>query len=72
MAYQWLGTDPLDGWRQRLKRTGWVNNKVALPESVADHMYRMGMCCMLIDEANAVVDRSKYALESCDCVRTSR
>lgn len=46
---------------QRLKRTGWVNNHVALPESVADHMYRMGMCCMLLDESNAAVDRSKYA-----------
>ncbi|RLN88188.1 hypothetical protein BBJ28_00015936, partial [Nothophytophthora sp. Chile5] len=41
-----------------LKRTGWVNNKVALPESVADHMYRMSMCCMLLDD-NSAVNRSK-------------
>ena len=30
------------------KRTGWVNDEVPLPESVADHMYRMSvmaMCC---------------------------
>uniref|UniRef100_K3XAL5 5'-deoxynucleotidase n=1 Tax=Globisporangium ultimum (strain ATCC 200006 / CBS 805.95 / DAOM BR144) TaxID=431595 RepID=K3XAL5_GLOUD len=44
---------------RRLKRTGWVNNKVHLPESVADHMHRMGMCCMLIDESNTTVNRSK-------------
>jgi hypothetical protein len=48
--------------RQTLKRTGWVNNKVALPESVADHMYRMGMCCMLLDDANETVNRSKYVV----------
>lgn len=47
---------------QRLKRTGWVNNKVHLPESVADHMYRMGMCCMLIDDSNTTVNRSKCVL----------
>lgn len=49
----------MDAVWQRLKRTGWVNNKVALPESVADHMYRMGMCCMLLDDSGAAVDRSK-------------
>jgi hypothetical protein len=45
---------------QQLKRTGWVNHNVHLPESVADHMYRMGMCCMLIDEVNPSVNRSKF------------
>ncbi|KAG6580265.1 Hydrolase-HD superfamily protein [Phytophthora cinnamomi] len=49
----------LCGRIKTLKRTGWVNNKVALPESVADHMYRMGMCCMLLDDANETVNRSK-------------
>ncbi|KAF1776687.1 hypothetical protein PC129_g18888 [Phytophthora cactorum] len=49
----------LCGRLKRLKRTGWVNNKVALPESVSDHMYRMGMCCMLLDDANEAVNRSK-------------
>ncbi|KAG7385557.1 HD domain-containing protein 2 [Phytophthora pseudosyringae] len=49
----------LCGRLKTLKRTGWVNNKVALPESVADHMYRMGMCCMLLDDANETVNRSK-------------
>ncbi|KAG1687603.1 hypothetical protein DVH05_004724 [Phytophthora capsici] len=49
----------LCGRLKTLKRTGWVNNNVALPESVADHMYRMGMCCMLLDDANDSVNRSK-------------
>lgn len=31
-----------------LKRTGWVNNDIILPESVADHMYRMSMISFLI------------------------
>ncbi|RQM14506.1 hypothetical protein KXD40_006524 [Peronospora effusa] len=42
----------LCGRLKTLKRTGWVNNNVTLPESVADHMYRMGMCCMLLDDTN--------------------
>lgn len=29
------------------KRTGWVNFKVPQPESIADHMYRMGVISML-------------------------
>ncbi|KAF4319295.1 hypothetical protein BBO99_00004819 [Phytophthora kernoviae] len=49
----------LCGRLKTLKRTGWVNNKVALPESVADHMYRMSMCCMLLDDDNKAVNRSK-------------
>ncbi|CAI5726711.1 unnamed protein product [Hyaloperonospora brassicae] len=49
----------LCGRLKTLKRTGWVNNNVARPESVADHMYRMGMCCMLLDDANETVNRSK-------------
>ena len=53
-------TDVESYWKkQKLKRTGWVNNKVALPESVADHMYRMAMCCMLVDESNTTVNRYK-------------
>ncbi|SCV68583.1 BQ2448_704 [Microbotryum intermedium] len=30
------------------KRTGWVNNDVQLPESIADHMYRMSMMAMIL------------------------
>lgn len=32
---------------QHLKRTGWVNNNVQDPETVAGHMYRMAMMCFL-------------------------
>ncbi|KAI9917156.1 hypothetical protein PsorP6_012362 [Peronosclerospora sorghi] len=42
-----------------LKRTGWINNHVSSPESVADHMYRMGMCCMLLNDANGRINCSK-------------
>ncbi|PRW56098.1 HD domain-containing 2-like [Chlorella sorokiniana] len=30
------------------KRTGWVKRGVAGPESIADHMYRMGLMAMLV------------------------
>ncbi|KAL7681885.1 putative HD/PDEase domain, metal-dependent nucleoside 5'-monophosphatase [Plasmopara halstedii] len=49
----------LCGSLKTLKRTGWVNNKVAMPESVADHMYRMSMCCMLLEDANEALNSSK-------------
>ena len=32
------------------KRTGWVNHNVNLPESIADHMYRMSILAMLITD----------------------
>ena len=38
------------------KRTGWVNGRVPLPESVADHMYRMSvmaLTCLEYDPATA-------------------
>ena len=38
-------------------RTGWVNNEVTSPESIADHMYRMSMLAMLITDP--VVDRNR-------------
>ncbi|KAJ2795282.1 hypothetical protein H4R20_005937 [Coemansia guatemalensis] len=42
---------------KRTKRTGWINNGISGPESIADHMYRMGIMAMLIDDAT--IDRSK-------------
>jgi len=33
-----------------LKRTGWVNHEIPLPESVADHMYRMSMLSFMITD----------------------
>jgi putative hydrolases of HD superfamily len=38
------------GQLKTLKRTGWVNNDVMLPESVADHMYRMAVIAMLLTD----------------------
>jgi putative hydrolase of HD superfamily len=32
------------------KRTGWVNNRVAGPESVSDHMYRMALMSFVATE----------------------
>ncbi|CAK4645027.1 unnamed protein product [Aphanomyces euteiches] len=46
------------GQLKRLKRTGWVNHKVNAPESVADHMYRMAMCTMLLD-GDSSLDRTR-------------
>lgn len=40
------------GKLKTLKRTGWVQNGIPLPESVADHMYRMSMLTfMIVDPA---------------------
>jgi putative hydrolases of HD superfamily len=42
---------------KKLKRTGWVNNQVAEPESVADHMYRMTMLSFLVKDSK--IDRNR-------------
>ena len=39
------------GKLKTLKRTGWVNHDIPLPESVADHMYRMSMLSFLITDS---------------------
>lgn len=31
------------------KRTGWINNQIENPESIADHMHRMAIISMLTD-----------------------
>ena len=38
-------------------RTGWVENKVNNVESVADHMYRMSVLCMMCPDAS--LDRNR-------------
>ncbi len=45
------------GKLKQLKRTGWVNNNVNLPESIADHMYRMGMMSFMISDPS--IDKVK-------------
>ncbi|KAJ3305282.1 HD domain-containing protein 2 [Kappamyces sp. JEL0829] len=42
---------------KKTKRTGWINHKVAQPESIADHMHRMGIICMAITDPR--IDRAK-------------
>lgn len=44
---------------QRTKRTGWVNHGVKPAESIADHMYRMSVMALLIDENTAGVDKNR-------------
>lgn len=45
------------GQLKTLKRTGWVNHAIALPESVADHMYRMSMMAFLIEDQEVNKDK---------------
>ena len=40
------------------KRTGWINHGVHLPESIADHMYRMGLISFLVTDISNI-DRDK-------------
>ncbi|ORX61865.1 hypothetical protein DM01DRAFT_1403604 [Hesseltinella vesiculosa] len=35
---------------KRTKRTGWLDNGIKQPESIADHMHRMSIMAMLIDD----------------------
>ena len=46
-------------WRclQTSKRTGWVRCNVKGPESIADHMYRMGMMSLIAGSAGVSMDR---------------
>ncbi|RUS20339.1 hypothetical protein BC937DRAFT_95456, partial [Endogone sp. FLAS-F59071] len=32
------------------KRSGWIENAIHDPKSVADHMYRMGVMALMIDD----------------------
>ncbi|BGP53040.1 hypothetical protein JCM8202_004124 [Rhodotorula sphaerocarpa] len=45
------------------KRTGWVNQGVDKPESIADHMYRMAMMCLAFPETQSL-DISKCVMLS--------
>ncbi|KAF8948181.1 HD domain-containing protein 2 [Haplosporangium gracile] len=44
---------------KRTKRTGWINHGIQPAESIADHMYRMGIMAMLIDEKTAGVNKDR-------------
>ncbi|GAA5837994.1 hypothetical protein JCM3766R1_004170 [Sporobolomyces carnicolor] len=45
------------------KRTGWVNQNIDKPESIADHMYRMAMMCLAFPEIGQL-DISKCVMLS--------
>ncbi|GAA6001661.1 hypothetical protein JCM10207_002253 [Rhodosporidiobolus poonsookiae] len=45
------------------KRTGWVNQGIDKPESIADHMHRMAMMCLAFPETQTL-DISKCVLLS--------
>lgn len=42
----------LIGRLKTTKRTGWVNSGVKLPESIADHMYRMSLMALVTADAD--------------------
>ncbi|KAF9398068.1 HD domain-containing protein 2 [Mortierella sp. AD011] len=44
---------------KRTKRTGWLNHQIKPAESIADHMYRMSIMALLIDEKTAGVDKNR-------------
>lgn len=39
---------------QNIPRTGWVRRNVKQPETVAGHMYRMGVMAMLIPQSSGL------------------
>ncbi|XP_053140742.1 5'-deoxynucleotidase HDDC2 isoform X3 [Hemicordylus capensis] len=47
----------LVGQLKRVPRTGWVYRKVANPESVSDHMYRMAVMAMVTEDKTLNKDR---------------
>lgn len=52
---------------QTSKRTGWVRCNVKGPESIADHMYRMGMMSLIAGNAGVNMDRYS-SLSPCHAV----
>ncbi|KAI9179864.1 hypothetical protein H9P43_005196 [Blastocladiella emersonii ATCC 22665] len=44
------GSSLMGAARATTKRTGWVRHGVPAPESIADHMHRMGVMAMLIQD----------------------
>ena len=66
-AALWAPTPPA----QTQKRTGWVKRGVAGPESIADHMYRMGLMAMLV-QGSTQYDYLRWVLCCCDGKRAGR
>ena len=57
-----FGFLPIDwgfvGFGQTTKRAGWVRMDVQNPESIADHMYRMGLMALIASDMPGI-DRDK-------------
>ncbi len=45
------------GKLKHVKRTGWVRSGITLPESVADHMYKMSMMTFMLRDPT--IDKDK-------------
>ncbi|KAG2232303.1 hypothetical protein INT48_009324 [Thamnidium elegans] len=45
---------------KRTKRTGWLDNGIKGAESIADHMHRMGIMAMLVNDPS--INRERYTL----------
>ncbi len=45
----------LSGGLKKTKRTGWVNHRIELPESIADHMYRMALISLVVCDQPASI-----------------
>ena len=49
---------------QKTKRTGWVRKGVLGPESIADHMYRMGLMALICNDSTIDSNRCTIATAS--------
>lgn len=56
----------LVGKLKRVKRTGWIMREIPDAESVADHMYRMGILALLLDSGDGM-----QSLDKDKCVKMS-
>ncbi|KAI7872709.1 HD domain-containing protein [Spinellus fusiger] len=48
---------------KRTKRTGWIDHGIRGPESISDHMHRMSVMAMLINDPS--LDRNKQVTRLC-------
>ncbi|KAJ9069805.1 hypothetical protein DSO57_1014918 [Entomophthora muscae] len=39
------------------KRTGWIENEIAMPESISDHMHRMSMMALMVSDSTIDIAR---------------
>ncbi|PVU84929.1 hypothetical protein BB560_007210 [Smittium megazygosporum] len=42
---------------KKTKRTGWINNNIPMPESISDHMYRMALMAMAVNDQTLDINR---------------